>query len=63
MYILRDMTVETKRWPEYDATAVYVHYRVDFEVANPDMVVYVENVLNCGVPYAEADCAGACAAC
>ena len=57
VYILRDMKFEYKRVPENDGWEVYCHYKVDFEVRNPDVPVIAKNVSMCGAPYADCgDC-------
>lgn len=63
MYILRDITFEFERVPAKDSFNVYVHYKVDYELKNPDMVVLAKNVSLCGQPFSDCTCDASCPSC
>jgi len=43
-FVQRDITIEFDRVPRKDMWEVTIHFRVDFEIENPDLVVIGENV-------------------
>lgn len=51
LFIQREFTVEWDRIPRLDQWEATVHWRVDFQVENPDLVVYIENVDVDGTDY------------
>lgn len=53
-FVRRDITIEWDRKPRQDVWEVTIHFRVDFEVENPAMVVLAENVDMTGSDYTAA---------
>lgn len=43
-FVQRDITIEFDRVPRNDLWEITIHFRVDFEVENPNLVVLAENV-------------------
>jgi hypothetical protein len=43
-FVQRDITIEFERQPRQDMWECTIHFRVDFEVENPDLVVMATNV-------------------
>jgi hypothetical protein len=43
-FIQRDFKVEIERKPRRDLTEVTMHWKVDFQIENPDLVVLVDNI-------------------
>jgi|GEM_PF-4196638 len=50
-FIQRDITIEFERKPRQDCWEVTIHFRVDFEVENPALVVIAKNVDLVGADY------------
>jgi len=50
-FVQRDITIEWDRQPRQDVWEVTIHFRVDFEVENPAMVVLGENISMAGNDY------------
>jgi len=50
-FVQRDITIEWDRQPRQDVWEVTIHFRVDFEVENPDLVILAENVAMSGADY------------
>ncbi len=50
-FVQRDITIEFDRQPRADVWEVTIHFRVDFEIENPDLVVYASNVAMSGNDY------------
>lgn len=50
-FIQRDITIEFDRVPREDKWEVTIHFRVDFEVEDPDMVVLAKNCSLTGSDY------------
>ena len=50
-FIQRDLTVEWERVPRQDMWQATIHFRVDFEVENPNLVVISNNVSLSGSDY------------
>jgi len=50
-FVQRDITIEFDRQPRNDAWEVTIHFRVDFEVEDPDLVVIAKNVSMSGDAY------------
>ena len=50
-FVQRDITVEFDRQPRADVWEVTIHFRVDFEVENSDLVVIAKNVAMSGNDY------------
>lgn len=50
-FIQRDITIEWERKPRQDMWEATIHYRCDFEVENPDLVVLAQNVDLTGADY------------
>lgn len=50
-FVQRDITIEWDRRPRQDVWEVTIHFRVDFEVENPDLVVLAKNVSMSGSDY------------
>lgn len=50
-FVQRDITIEWDRRPRQDVWEVTIHFRVDFEVENCNMVVLAENVAMSGSDY------------
>lgn len=50
-FVQRDITIEFDRQPRQDVWEVTVHFRVDFEVENPELVVLSKNVAMSGNDY------------
>ena len=63
LVIGREFTTEVERVPRLDRWQVTVHYKADFVVENPDLVVMATNVTMCNPPYVECSCQGPCPPC
>ena len=50
-FVQRDITIEFDRQPRADVWEVTIHFRVDFEVENSDLVVIAKNVAMSGNDY------------
>lgn len=50
-FIQRDITIEFDRQPRQDLWEVTIHFRVDFEVENVDLVILANNVSMSGADY------------
>ena len=50
-FIQRDITIEFDRVPRNDAWEVTIHFRVDFQVEDPNMVIMAKNVSMSGSEY------------
>lgn len=50
-FVQRDITIEWDRQPRQDLWEVTIHFRVDFQVENGDLVVIAENVAMSGDDY------------
>jgi len=50
-FVKRDITIEFDRQPRADVWEVTIHFRVDFEVEEPEMVVIIQNVSMSGSDY------------
>lgn len=50
-FVQRDITIEFDRKPRQDCWEVTIHFRVDFEVENPDLVIIAKNVSMSGNDY------------
>lgn len=50
-FVQREITIEWDRVPRQDKWEVTIHFRVDFEIENPDLVVIAENVAMSGSDY------------
>ena len=50
-FVQREITIEFDRVPRNDMWEVTIHFRVDFEVENEDLVVIAQNVAMSGVDY------------
>jgi hypothetical protein len=50
-FVQRDITIEFDRVPRNDMWEVTIHFRVDFEVENEDLVVIAQNVAMSGSDY------------
>lgn len=50
-FIQRDITIEWDRRPRNDVWEATIHFRIDVEVEDPDMVVIAKNVSLSGTPY------------
>lgn len=51
-FVQRDITIEWDRQPRQDMWEVTIHFRVDFQVENGDLVVMADNVAMSGNDYA-----------
>lgn len=52
LYVVqRDITIEFDRRPRQDVWEVTVHFRVDFEIENPELVIMANNVAMSGADY------------
>ncbi|MGL5136001.1 MAG: hypothetical protein ACRC78_26005, partial [Planktothrix sp.] len=51
LFIQREFKVEWDRNPRLDQWEATIHWRVDFQVENPDLVVYIENIDVDGTDY------------
>lgn len=63
LVIQRDFTVEYERVPRLDRWEVTVHYKMDFMVENPDLVVIAKNLTSCGSAFVDCSELGPCSAC
>lgn len=61
--IQRDFTVEYERIPRLDRWQVTVHYKMDFMVENPELVVIAKNLTSCGSIYTACSETGPCPSC
>jgi hypothetical protein len=50
-FVQRDITIEWDRQPRQDMWEATIHFRVDFQIENPDMIVYADNVAMSGNDY------------
>ena len=50
-FVQREITIEFDRKPRQDVWEVTIHFRVDFEVENPDLVCMAQNVAMSGSDY------------
>lgn len=50
-FIQRDITIEWQRQPRQDLWEATIHFRVDFQVENPDLVIMATNVSLSGSDY------------
>ncbi len=50
-FVQRDITIEWDRQPRHDLWEVTIHFRVDFQVENGDLVVLADNVAMSGNDY------------
>lgn len=50
-FVQREITIEFDRRPRQDVWEITIHFRVDFEVENPDLVVMASNVAMSGNDY------------
>jgi len=52
LYIVqRDITIEFDRRPRQDVWEITIHFRVDFEIENPELVIMANNVAMSGSDY------------
>jgi len=51
-FVRREITIEFERRPRQDMWEATIHYKVDFEVENPDLVIIATNVALSGADYA-----------
>lgn len=50
-FVQREMSIEQERRPRQDINEITMYWRVDFQVENPDQVVYIKNVKLTGTNY------------
>lgn len=50
-FVQREMSIETERRPRMDKDEITMYWRVDFQVENPDLVVYIKNIKISGADY------------
>lgn len=50
-FVQRDITIEFDRRPRQDVWEITIHFRVDFEVENPELVILANNVDMTGSDY------------
>lgn len=50
-FIRREITIEFERKPRLDLWEATIHYKVDFEIENPDLVIIATNVAMSGADY------------
>lgn len=51
MFVRREITIEFERRPRLDLWEATIHFKCDFEVENPDLVVIAKNVSMSGADY------------
>ena len=51
LFVRREITIEFERKPRLDLWEATIHYKVDFEVENPDLVIIATNVAMSGSDY------------
>jgi hypothetical protein len=50
-FIQRDITIEWQRQPRQDVWEATIHFRADFQIENPDLVIMAKNVSMSGTDY------------
>ena len=50
-FVQREMSIEQERRPRQDINEITMYWRVDFQVENPDLVVYIKNIKLSGANY------------
>jgi hypothetical protein len=51
-FVRREITIEFERKPRLDMWECTIHFKLDFEIENPDLVVIATNVSMSGADYA-----------
>jgi hypothetical protein len=54
-----DVSIETERIPRCDMFEVTMHFKADFMIQEPEMVIMAKNLSSCGPMYQECEC-GCC---